>query len=229
MTPSLLLAPSSHRTDPLNADYTKRNGVLPPPFSVITTAHPFGTRSGPSSTSTTTPTTDSESECDAFDASTRPTNHTLVASQWTGTPIRAIMPLPRRLKLCANGMQSDTTARSVNRCNVSITSTDVVGLTRSAAHFWDETDMDSGAEHEEEDDKEGDEGSGEDRDATVTSRCCSYESITAAEGLSAWSFEELRVECYAQSLVARGTKPPPVVRPALAIPPAFVPRLVLRS
>ncbi|KAG8220489.1 hypothetical protein J3R82DRAFT_3185 [Butyriboletus roseoflavus] len=94
--------------------------------------------------------------------------------------------------------------------------------------FFDDEDVDSGDDEDDEEEEEY-EGRVEGYVGRATLWCCSYESITAAEGLSAWSFEELRVECYAQSLVARGTKPPLAVQPALAIPPAFVPRSVPRN
>ncbi|KAF8963645.1 hypothetical protein BDZ97DRAFT_1919641 [Flammula alnicola] len=50
------------------------------------------------------------------------------------------------------------------------------------------------------------------------------QSITATPGLSHWSFEELRLECYLQSSVARGCPPTavdPVATPWAVIPPLF--------
>lgn len=192
MTPSLILT-SSSSTDAPNC--TKRNVVLPP-FDVTTT-HPTGSRTGPSASGLTftTPTPITESACDAYDASinttqTRTPNRTLVACGWTGTPIRAIIPLPRR-KLGTNGVQDTIPSPSPIRnggleCSVPSRGT-AVGpspyLTRST-RFLDDADIDS----EVDDEDEEDEGSDEDCDVTA-SRCLSYESITAAEGLSAWSFE----------------------------------------
>lgn len=172
------MTPPTLDTDPPNAaDCAKRNMALLPPFGLII-PHPLPE---PSSTSTTPTSAGSESPCDAYDASR--TNRAL-ARQWTGAPIRAIIPLPRR-KLVLNGAQSVVTHLGVP---VSNTAVGPPCLMRSA-HFRDDADTDSGAEIEEEDEDEDDEGSDEGCDAPSGSRCCSYESITAAEGLAAWSFE----------------------------------------
>ncbi|KAI9573213.1 hypothetical protein HD554DRAFT_2167492 [Boletus coccyginus] len=237
MTPSVLLTAPTSGTDPLNADchHTKRHAAPLPSFGVIIPHCP----QQPSSTATTTPTTsttptsaDSELECDAYyDASW--TNRALAnARQWTGAPIRAVVPLPRRKLVVPNQcVQDPAVAAHINvpASTTTTTTTTAVGpsppppppslrkTTRRSARFRAHADIDCGPEIEEEDGEPSE------------SRCCSYESITAAEGLSAWSFEELRVECYAQSLVARGTIPPPVFQPSLAIPPAFVPHIVPRS
>lgn len=56
-----------------------------------------------------------------------------------------------------------------------------------------------------------------------------YQSITATSGLSQWSFEELRAECYAQSQIATCARPPNVPLGAplyMIIPPAFRPCFV---
>jgi len=50
------------------------------------------------------------------------------------------------------------------------------------------------------------------------------QSITAHPALSTRSFEELRVECYAQTFITQGKPPPPVdavVTPGAVIPPLF--------
>jgi hypothetical protein len=171
------MTPPTLNTDPPNADCAKRNMALLPPFGLFI---PHPPRSEPSSTSTTPTSAGSESPCDAYDASRM--NRSL-ARQWTGAPIRAIVPLPRR-KLVLNG------AQSVTHLGVPASHT-AVGppcLMRSA-HFRDDADTDSGPEIDEEDEDQEDEGSDEDCDAPSRSRCCSYESITAVEGLAAWSFE----------------------------------------
>ena len=62
-------------------------------------------------------------------------------------------------------------------------------------HFWDDTDStdSDGAENEERDAEGEDQGSDEDCGVASRSRFCSYESITAVGGLSAWSFEVLEL------------------------------------
>jgi len=49
-----------------------------------------------------------------------------------------------------------------------------------------------------------------------------YQSITCTQGIGDKSFEELRLECYRQSMVATGRPPQPVHR-RIVIPPAFTP------
>ncbi|KAF9234186.1 hypothetical protein BU15DRAFT_79312 [Melanogaster broomeanus] len=141
--------------------------------------------------------------------------------KWAGAPIRAIVPLPHR-RLAAQGLHGPT---QPVRDAAAATEALCVNPRVSPVFLEHNTAMDSGDEHEP--------GHGSRARAACDLDvghvgCCSYESITAAEGLSSWSFEELRVECYAQSSIARGTRPPPVNKPSLAIPPAFVPRTVPR-
>jgi hypothetical protein len=50
-----------------------------------------------------------------------------------------------------------------------------------------------------------------------------FQSITCTLGIQDKSFEELRLECYMQTLVATGLPPPPVQAGWLTIPPAFTP------
>ncbi|KAF9222360.1 hypothetical protein BS17DRAFT_809429 [Gyrodon lividus] len=136
-------------------------------------------------------------------------------AEWTGAPIRATIPLPHR-KLRA-GQVAPPVPTTVTRTFTFATSVPPAGVNHRDRFLRDH--MDSG----DEDNNEG--------HATNVNQveCYSYESIVAAAGLSSWSFEELRVECYAQSFIARGTKPAPAVTPSLTIPPAFVPRTVPRS
>ncbi|KAF8806635.1 hypothetical protein BYT27DRAFT_7038090, partial [Phlegmacium glaucopus] len=52
------------------------------------------------------------------------------------------------------------------------------------------------------------------------------QSITAHPALSTRSFEELRLECYTQSVIAQGRPPASVnaeATPAAVIPPLFIP------
>lgn len=209
MASSLLLMAlspaSSDASDPLDvADCTKRSLVLPP-FGVITTTYPS------SISESTTPTTAVESpECDASIHTTGTgagagagtnQNHTLVvARQWTGTPIRAMVPLPRR-NLRATGTQDKDKDKDKDKDrdrdkstpHLNVQTSTVRGpsprSTRSIRVWDDAVDTDSGAEDEDED-AESDEDS--DAAPAPASRCFSYESITAAQGLSAWSFEVRR-------------------------------------
>lgn len=186
MTPSVLLtAPLTPLdTDPLNADCAKR------PFGVTIITHP--PRSTPSSSSTTpTSTPGSASDCDAYDSEdATKSNHIVLARQWTGAPIRAIVPLPRRKLVLPNGVQdaarSGVTHMTVPTSDDSTTVGPPPYLARATAHFWDDADTDSEGEFEGEDEEDDEVEGG---DAPSGSRYCSYESISAAEGLSAWSFE----------------------------------------
>ncbi|KIJ04444.1 hypothetical protein PAXINDRAFT_183156 [Paxillus involutus ATCC 200175] len=159
------------------------------------------------------PTTNGDQTLHVHDSWTR--------GRWTGVPIRAIIPLPRRTQqavrstpLSPSDVRRNAGAHA-GTCATSVNDND----NNSDRRLRD--DMDSGDDSEE----------NESHAVVVINHevgCCSYESITAAVGLSSWSFEELRVECYAQSFIARGGKPLPVDKPSLAIPPAFVPRPVPR-
>ncbi|KIJ66146.1 hypothetical protein HYDPIDRAFT_27332 [Hydnomerulius pinastri MD-312] len=129
----------------------------------------------------------------------------LKSGLWTGTPIRAIIPLPhRRLRGLA------IPPITVRDASPSLGPVPTVGRV-------DLAEMES----------EGDDCP-ETSGVANTRQVDYYQSITATEGLSSWSFEELRVECYAQSLVATGNTPCPVSQLKHAIPPAFVPRAVCR-
>ncbi|KAF8441295.1 hypothetical protein L210DRAFT_3536847 [Boletus edulis BED1] len=193
-------------------------GITPASIFVADTTHSLATHAG--TTHNANATLPSDSDCSDADPYTHTYAHTVVQRQWTGAPIRAIVPLPRRMRASPHGHDHNH--------GHSHSHTAVRPPTRSIREDADaDTDSDSEIKIEivapEEDEDEDDPEQGR-----MRSGCYSYESITAANGLSAWSFEELRVECYAQSLVARGTKPSPVVQPSLAIPPAFVPRVIPR-
>ncbi|KIK92769.1 hypothetical protein PAXRUDRAFT_34370 [Paxillus rubicundulus Ve08.2h10] len=156
--------------------------------------------------------------------------------KWTGVPIRAIIPLPRRAQLALRSAplnQSDSDVRgdaATRTSSTRATSESILPLTGQGVNFWDN---DNNSDRLLRDDMDSGDDSEENESHAVVAinhevECCSFESITAAVGLSSWSFEELRVECYAQSFIARGGKPLPVDKPSLAIPPAFVPRPVRR-
>lgn len=116
-------------------------------------------------------------------------NHTrALAAQWTGAPIRAIVPLPRRTRVLNGNNNAPATSASAH----AHTRTTVRGRPRRRMRLVHLDRMDSRADNEgrgeeDEDDQESDED--EDRGVASASRYRSYESITAAEGLAAWSFE----------------------------------------
>ncbi|KAF8557830.1 hypothetical protein OG21DRAFT_129653 [Imleria badia] len=187
MTPSVLLsAPTPLDTDPLNADCTKR------PFGVTILTHPPRSAPLPSSTSTTPTSTSapsSASDGDAYDSEdASKTNRIIIARQWTGAPIRAIIPLPRRKLGLPNGVQ-DAARMTVPASSGSTAVGPPPCLSCATPRFWDDADSDSEGELEGEDEDGDEEGSIGGCDAPSGSRYCSYESISAAEGLSAWSFE----------------------------------------
>ncbi|KAG6382108.1 hypothetical protein JVT61DRAFT_751 [Boletus reticuloceps] len=176
----------------------------------------------------------SDSDCSDAHAYSDTHAHAVVQRQWTGAPIRAIVPLPRRMRASPHGvahLNAPTSAWSHSHSH-GHSHTAVGPPTRS---IRDDADVDTDSDSEikidivaPEEDEDEDEDEDDAEQGRMRSRYYSYESITATEGLSAWSFEELRVECYGQSLIARGTRPSPMVQPSLAIPPAFVPRVIPR-
>jgi len=52
-----------------------------------------------------------------------------------------------------------------------------------------------------------------------------FHSISAMPGFEGRSFEELRHECYSQSIIATGSGPQPVFQPEMVIPPRYAPFL----
>ena len=192
MAPSLLLTPLAPTPDkhPFGAVDTRAKRTLVPPLDVAPT-HPIC--AGPSeslglviptstSTSTSTSTTSGEPASAAHRTPARP---------WTGAPIRAIVPLPRRAhatSTSAVAQDGTRSPRSVTSPNAPIT----LGLPSplaSATHAWDDADS-TDAEHEHDGNEDGEDG-GSDAECEPASplRYCAYESISAADGLSSWSFE----------------------------------------
>ncbi|KAF8840363.1 hypothetical protein BDN67DRAFT_1003049 [Paxillus ammoniavirescens] len=155
--------------------------------------------------------------------------------KWTGVPIRAIIPLPRRTQLALRSAPlspSDVRHDAGTPTSTFATSESILPPARQGVNL-NFNDNDNNSDRLLRDDMDSGDDSEENKSHAVVAinhevGCCSYESITAAVGLSSWSFEELRVECYAQSFIARGGKPLPADKPSLAIPPAFVPRPVPR-
>ncbi|KAH7904849.1 hypothetical protein BJ138DRAFT_1119017 [Hygrophoropsis aurantiaca] len=138
--------------------------------------------------------------------------------KWSGPLVpRAIVPLPARALAALAGVQ---TGAKITR--------DLAYESGSASldlNMQVETANDDCAYCDDEDS----DGECEICTAGCTSRFTSFQSITATPGLNAWSFEELRMECYSQSRIATGAPPPSVPKGApswMIIPPAFVARSV---
>lgn len=131
------------------------------------------------------------------------------ARQWTGAPMRAVVPLPRRCTPMyasivldnddevemGDGAPAPDRMRARTRTGTRAATGGKTPrarrrLARTTARFRDDTRIE-----EDEDDEEGEwepgtaGGEGGDGEVSSASRYCSYESITAAEGLAAWSFE----------------------------------------
>ncbi|KAH7883389.1 hypothetical protein F5I97DRAFT_236539 [Phlebopus sp. FC_14] len=130
-----------------------------------------------------------------------------------GTPIRAIVPLPRR---CGNNNDHNSNSK-LDESSGSLKMPVADASRPSVVDCQDYGVMGT--------------GSGE---ADVCSKMIeldTFQSITATKAHSYVSFEELRLECYAQSMIARGAKPAPVPHGAsswVIIPPIFTPCTVPR-
>ncbi|OAX34456.1 hypothetical protein K503DRAFT_774517 [Rhizopogon vinicolor AM-OR11-026] len=121
------------------------------------------------------------------------------AAVWQGAiPKRAMIPLPvRRAK-------SIGTVPNLAVINNQVTSQDTSSMSHDMQICTDEVAQETSCE-----------GSGD-----------VFQSISATPGLRAWSFEELRAECYSQSRLATGSAPravPPGAPSWMIIPPAFTP------
>ncbi|KAH7919089.1 hypothetical protein BV22DRAFT_1041231 [Leucogyrophana mollusca] len=136
--------------------------------------------------------------------------------RWRGPLIpRAIAPLPTRALATLAGVEiGDNTMKAISH--------DVVP-TPLNPDMQLEDDVD-GCLHLDDEDSDI-----ECEYCTLGRKVNVFQSITATPGVSAWSFEELRAECYSQSLVATGSAPRAVPQGApswMVIPPAFVARSV---
>lgn len=209
MTPPVLLTPPSTMdvapADPLNADRAKRNVTLPP-LGVLIPHRPtppsiFAPGPSPSSSNTPISTTSTRMDTsDAFDDDSdaseneyeTPLAYRNTVRQWTGAPIRAIVPLPRRKRLVPT--PGPTGAQDATPRSVSAPTNVPAVVSGGGTHLWDDADSDDCVAEIDDDDDEDEELEkvrikGRRNHAPSGSRYCSYESIVATEGLSAWSFE----------------------------------------
>lgn len=126
------------------------------------------------------------------------------AAVWQGAiPKRAMVPLPVRVRTKLMGTVQDHAVS--NQAN-STFSQDASSMSHEMQICTDEVAQEQ---------RETSEGS-----------IGVFQSISATPGLRAWSFEELRAECYSQSRLATGRTPQAVPSGApswMIIPPAFTP------
>jgi len=126
------------------------------------------------------------------------------AAVWQGPiPKRAIIPLPVRVRAKPIGTVQDH-AVIATKANATF-SQDTSSVSHDMQICTDEVAQD----------QETNEGNVD-----------VFQSISATPGLRAWSFEELRVECYSQSRLATGSAPravPPGAPSWMTIPPAYTP------
>ncbi|KIJ05296.1 hypothetical protein PAXINDRAFT_21429 [Paxillus involutus ATCC 200175] len=137
------------------------------------------------------PTTNGDQTLHVHDSWTR--------GKWTGIPIRATIPLPRRTQLAVTGRSAPLSPSDVRRNAGAHAGTCATSFNdnnnNSDRRLRD--DMDSGDDSEE----------NESHAVVVTNHevgCCSYESITAAVGLSSWSFEVSRVDGFIRNTLVYG-------------------------
>ena len=169
MAPSFVLtelAPSSDTPAP-----TKFTPGVARPFTFTTTLPALSTA----------PSTPPAEQCSA---SARPSHRTF-AGQWTGTPIRATVPLPRRTRA----------AHSIHHASPRRTALPARTPAPASRRMLP---RDDGADSMDEDDQEGvvpfvftydSESDSEGEFVVAPARCYKYESITAVDGLDVWSFE----------------------------------------